>query len=181
MTRMTKILILALLAIPSVLSGQTVKKAVPELEFAHFDHNKIEFLGDSSAFEKAFSKMDAALLTGSGNFRIMHIGGSHVQAGTLTRQLRNDLLSLGSKDGGRGMVFPFTAASVFDIVNNIDSRITCRGIRRKGRPLGNEQHRCAESCTCRQDFLSIHSDSSHHIRSSICLFLSTVYQFNITS
>ena len=111
MTRMTKILILALLAIPSVLSGQTVRKDIPELEFAHFDKNKIIFLGDSSAFEKAFAKMDAALLGGEGNFRIMHIGGSHVQAGTLTRRFRNDLLALGKGiEGGRGMVFPFTAA-----------------------------------------------------------------------
>ena len=111
MIKMGKILILALLAFPFVLSGQTVRKDLPELEFARFDLNKIIFLGDSSAFEKAFSKMDAALLSGSGNFRIMHIGGSHVQGGTLTRRFRNNLLALGDGiDGGRGMVFPFTAA-----------------------------------------------------------------------
>ena len=101
----------ALLLIPSVLLGQTVRKEVPDLEFASFERNKIVFLGDSSAFEKAFAKMDGALLTGSGNFRIMHIGGSHVQGGTLTRRFRNDLLALGDGiEGGRGMVFPFTAA-----------------------------------------------------------------------
>lgn len=99
-----------LLLIPSVLFGQKVRKDIPELDFANFDRNQIVFYGDSSAFEKAFAKMDAALLTGSGDFTIMHIGGSHVQGGTLTRQLRNDLLALGAKDGGRGMVFPFTAA-----------------------------------------------------------------------
>lgn len=99
-----------LLLIPSVLFGQTVRKDIPELDFANFDRNQIVFYGDSSAFEKAFAKMDAALLTGSGDFTIMYIGGSHVQGGTLTRQLRNDLLALGAKDGGRGMVFPFTAA-----------------------------------------------------------------------
>ncbi|MBR5661065.1 MAG: hypothetical protein IKW99_05895 [Bacteroidales bacterium] len=99
-----------LLLIPSGLFGQKVRKDIPELDFAHFDRNKIVFLGDSSAFEKAFAKMDAALLTGTGDFKIMHIGGSHVQGGTFTRQFRNDLLSLGAKDGGRGMVFPFTAA-----------------------------------------------------------------------
>ncbi len=110
MTRIGEIMLLALLALPSVLFGQTVRKDIPELEFARFDLNKIEFLGDSSAFEKAFAKMDAAVLSGSGSFRIMHIGGSHVQGGTFTRRLRNDLLALGGKDGGRGMVFPFTAA-----------------------------------------------------------------------
>ena len=99
------------LLFPFVLSGQTVKKEVPELEFARFDRNKIVFLGDSSAFEKAFAKMDAAILRGEGDFKIMHIGGSHVQGGTITRRLRNGLLGVGAKsDGGRGMVFPFTSA-----------------------------------------------------------------------
>ncbi len=55
--------------------------------------------------------MDSVLFLGKGNLKIMHIGGSHVQAGTLTRQLRNDLLSLRpALDGGRGLVFPFSAA-----------------------------------------------------------------------
>ena len=102
---------LALLILPSVLFGQTVKRALPDLEFARFDRNRIEFPGDSSSFETLFNKMDAVLYEGTGNLRIMHIGGSHVQAGTLTRQLRNDLLALGEDlDGGRGMVFPFSAA-----------------------------------------------------------------------
>ena len=48
------IILAAGLLFPFVLSGQTVKKEVPELEFARFDRNKIVFLGDSSAFEKAF-------------------------------------------------------------------------------------------------------------------------------
>lgn len=99
------------LLLVTTLSAQTVRREVPDLEFARLDRNRIVFLGDSSAFEKAFAKMDAAALSGTGDFRIMHIGGSHAQAGTLTRQLRNDLLSLRKgSDGGRGMVFPFTAA-----------------------------------------------------------------------
>lgn len=102
---------LALLLLPSVLFGQTVKRDLPELEFARFDRNRIEFPGDSSSFESLFNKMDAVLFEGAGNLRIMHIGGSHVQAGTLTRQFRNNLLALGEDlDGGRGLVFPFSAA-----------------------------------------------------------------------
>ena len=102
---------LILLLLPSILFGQTVRKELPDLECARFDRNRIEFQGDSSSFETFFRKMDALLFEGSGNVRILHIGGSHVQAGTLTRQLRNDLLSLGSNlDGGRGLVFPFSAA-----------------------------------------------------------------------
>ena len=102
---------LILLFLPLVLSGQTVRKDLPDLEFARFEKNRIEFPGDSSSFDKFFIKMDAVVFGGCGNLRIMHIGGSHVQAGTMTRQLRNDLLALGPDlDGGRGLVFPFSAA-----------------------------------------------------------------------
>lgn len=102
-------LALAMALVP-VISAQTVRREVPDLDFARFDRDRIVFLGDSSAFGKAFTRMDAAL-SGSGDFRILHIGGSHAQAGTFTRRLRNNLLSLRKGlDGGRGMVFPFTAA-----------------------------------------------------------------------
>ena len=102
---------LMLLLLPAVLCGQTLRRPVPDLEFASLDGNRIEFLGDSSAFGILFTKMDGVLFERNSNLRIMHIGGSHVQAGTMTRQLRNDLLALGdSLDGGRGLVFPFSAA-----------------------------------------------------------------------
>ena len=104
-------LVLALSLLSSVLSGQTLRRAVPDLEFARFDRNRIQFRGDSTAFEKFFRKMDGVVLSGEGNLRILHIGGSHVQGGTLTRRLRNGLIAISAaKDGGRGMVFPFTAA-----------------------------------------------------------------------
>ena len=102
---------LLFLLLPATLWGQSLRKAVPEYDFARFEKNKIEFHGDSSAFERLFLKMDSVLFMGCGNLRIMHIGGSHVQAGTLTRRLRNDFLSLRpALDGGRGLVFPFSAA-----------------------------------------------------------------------
>ncbi len=102
--------------------GQSLRKEVPACDFARFDRNRIEFKGDSSGFERLFLKMDSVLFLGKGNLRVMHIGGSHVQAGTLTRQLRNDLLSLRpALDGGRGLVFPFSAART----NNPSSFTTC--------------------------------------------------------
>lgn len=111
MRRMREYSLAVSLLLASALSAQTVRREVPDLDFARLERNRIVFQGDSSAFEKAFARMDAAVLSGSGDFRIMHIGGSHVQAGTLTRTLRNNLLALREgSDGGRGMVFPFTAA-----------------------------------------------------------------------
>ena len=54
--------------------------------------------------------MDSVIFLGEGNVSIMHIGGSHVQAGVLTQQFRDNLLSI-SPDliGGQYFVFPFSA------------------------------------------------------------------------
>lgn len=88
-----------------------VERRVPELGFANLERNRIRFLSDSSSFKTVYSKLDSLRSGDSCNLRIMYIGGSHVQAGTLTGQLRDNLLSLGdSLDGGRGLVFPFWAA-----------------------------------------------------------------------
>jgi len=103
--------ILFLLFLPTVLLGQPVKKDVPDYGFTHFDRNQIIFDGDSPSFDRFFAKMDSVVSTGEGNLVIVHIGGSHVQGGSMTRELRNNLLSIHPDlDGGRGLVFPFWAA-----------------------------------------------------------------------
>ncbi len=106
------VLILSLLLLPLLtVHAQTLHKSVPELDFAKIQANRIQFRGDSSSFERLYAKMDSVLFLGCSHLNIIHIGGSHVQAGTLTRRLRNDLLSLRpGLDGGRGLLFPFSAA-----------------------------------------------------------------------
>lgn len=90
--------------------GLPLVKPVPELDFANFEHNQITYPGDSLAMERFFKKMDSVVLLGKGNVSIMHIGGSHVQAGEFTQQFRDDLLSI-SPDliGGQYFIFPFSA------------------------------------------------------------------------
>ena len=85
-------------------------KAVPNYDFAHFERNQILYPGDSLAMERFFQKMDSVIFLGEGNVSIMHIGGSHVQAGVFTQQFRDNLLSI-STDliGGQNFVFPFSA------------------------------------------------------------------------
>ena len=83
---------------------------VPEYDFANFERNRIIYPGDSLAMERFFQKMDSVIFLGEGNVSIMHIGGSHVQAGVMTQQFRDDLLSIGTDlIGGQNFVFPFTA------------------------------------------------------------------------
>ena len=85
-------------------------KPVPSHAFAHFERNQIQYPGDSLAMERFFQKMDSVVFLGEGNVSIMHIGGSHVQAGVFTQPFRDNLLSI-STDliGGQNFVFPFTA------------------------------------------------------------------------
>lgn len=67
--------------------------------------------GSSPDYSLFLRKLDTLLTTGSGDVRVLQIGGSHVQGGTLSDQLRRRFLSLRyGIDGGRGLVFPFSAA-----------------------------------------------------------------------
>ena len=94
-------------------TGQTLPllRPLPDCPFAHFERNRLLYpANDSSAMEGFFQKMDSAIFLGEGNVSIMHIGGSHVQAGVFTQQFRDNLLSI-SPDliGGQNFVFPFSA------------------------------------------------------------------------
>lgn len=83
---------------------------IDDRPFAHFERNHLIFPGDSVAMERFFQKMDSVVFLGEGNVSIMHIGGSHVQAGVFTQQFRDNLLNIGTDlVGGQNFVFPFTA------------------------------------------------------------------------
>lgn len=93
------------------LQAQPLLKQVENYSFAHFEKNRIVYPSDSTSFESFFDKLDQLLFTGEGNINIVHIGGSHVQAGVFTQQLRQNMLSLTSGIvASRGLIFPFSAA-----------------------------------------------------------------------
>ena len=95
------------------LFGQTeiTLRPLPDYDFARFERNHIVYpSGYSMAMERFFMKMDSVVNLGVGNVNIMHIGGSHVQAGTFTQQFRDDLFNIGDDlMGGSYFLFPFTA------------------------------------------------------------------------
>ena len=90
---------------------EIVLRPLPDYDFTHFERNHLIYpSGDSTAMEGFFTKMDSVVNFGVGNVNIMHIGGSHVQAGTFTQQFRDDLLNIGDDlMGGSYFIFPFTA------------------------------------------------------------------------
>ncbi len=107
---MRKYLLTLLLLLPLSLSAQ--HRHIPQYGFARLERNRIQYpSGKSPEFDGFLRKMDTLVTFGAGDVRILHIGGSHVQAGTWTQQLRRNLMSLRyGLDGGRGLVFPYAAA-----------------------------------------------------------------------
>ena len=105
-------LLLILCLLPLVAGAQSrFHRRVPHLPYAALERSRLTFPGDSAAFDAFLRRLDEVVVTGRGKIRMLHIGGSHVQAGTWTDQLRRNLLSLHyGIDGGRGLVFPYAAA-----------------------------------------------------------------------
>lgn len=94
------------------LQAQPLQKKVEHYPFTNFDRNKILYSSDSTAFEQFFRKIDKLLFKAEGKINIVHIGGSHVQAGVFTQQFRQNMLSLVPGNGivSKGLIFPFSAA-----------------------------------------------------------------------
>ncbi|NJO91503.1 MAG: hypothetical protein HC831_22985, partial [Chloroflexia bacterium] len=77
-------------------------------EFINYSKNRFIFPGDSSRFERFFSKMDTIIQRGEGKLSIVHIGGSHIQADIYSGRTRERLQSFyPGMNGGRGSVFPY--------------------------------------------------------------------------
>lgn len=80
--------------------------------FIRTDKSVLQYpAGKSPDYELFLRKLDTLVRGGRGDVRVLHMGGSHVQGGTLSDRLRKHFLSLRyGMDGGRGLVFPFAAA-----------------------------------------------------------------------
>lgn len=106
---MKRLTIILLLLLPMLPAGARRASYFP---FVRADLNVVEApAGASPTYDIFLRKLDTLLLSGRGDVRILHVGGSHVQAGTWTDRLRRNFLSLRyGMDGGRGLVFPFSAA-----------------------------------------------------------------------
>ncbi|MCQ2287127.1 MAG: GDSL-type esterase/lipase family protein [Bacteroidales bacterium] len=85
--------------------------AIDTLEFAHFDADTFAFSMDTSLLIHFFNKLDSAIKYKNESINILHIGGSHVQAGTMSHRIRKNLLNYYPDFiGGRGILFPYSAA-----------------------------------------------------------------------
>ena len=110
--------LLLLLALTVPLRGQ-------EYDFIRYDSNVLHYDSASPAMTALFDRWQRIATTGSGNLNIVHIGGSHVQAGVLSNTIRCNLLAAyPDLVASRGMLFPYSAAARCN--NPPDYRIHCR-------------------------------------------------------
>lgn len=95
-----------------LLLGMLLPAGARRYPFMRPDKSQIQYpAGQSPDYALFLRKLDTLLSTGNTDVKVLHMGGSHVQGGTFTDRLRRHFLSLRyGIDGGRGLVFPFSAA-----------------------------------------------------------------------
>lgn len=116
-------LLVALVLMPSIVWAQKPIE-VPQYPFIKYESNQLKFDSSSVAMQRFFKKWYQVTTSGKEDLNIVHIGGSHVQAGTLTNRIRTDILaSYPSLVGNRGMLFPYSAAAKCN--NPADYKVHC--------------------------------------------------------
>lgn len=116
LTAAATLLLLMLLVTP--LWGQQ------EYPFIKRNANVLHYDSTAAPMQHFFRKWHQMLETGTGSVNIVHIGGSHVQAGTFPHRVRtNLLLAHPTLVGGRGLLFPYSAAAKCN--NPADYKVHC--------------------------------------------------------
>lgn len=82
-----------------------------QFKFIDYEKNQLE-LTDSAQLDPFFEKLHALSNGADTKIRIVHIGDSHIQGGSLGGRMRTQLQSrFDGGNGGRGFLFPYTLAS----------------------------------------------------------------------
>jgi lysophospholipase L1-like esterase len=97
--------------IPSLKRSYDPFQISRDYAFIAYEKNHIDLYGAPDRWHRLLSKFDTLAFQGRGKINIVHIGGSHVQGGFLTDQLRQNFIDLFYGAGGeRGFLFPYQLA-----------------------------------------------------------------------
>lgn len=112
--RMSLLFLVLFVLVSKNLLGQVLPdiKELPELKCLHTDagNDSLQFPGTHERFDSLYAQLDSFYNNGTGVLNVMHIGGSHVQAGHFTHRMSSNLSSFGRmKSVGQGLLFPFKA------------------------------------------------------------------------
>ncbi|WP_319503536.1 GDSL-type esterase/lipase family protein [uncultured Draconibacterium sp.] len=84
---------------------------VNQYNFVRYDRNEMHYPGDRTNAERFYAKLEQLVNTGEGRVNIVQIGGSHIQAGSFSGQMRNRFQQLnGEMNAGWGFMFPYRMA-----------------------------------------------------------------------
>ncbi len=114
-----------LVAAATLLCTQPVAGQETTYPFVRYSANHLHYDTASSCMQSFFARWRNIARYRQGNLNIVHIGGSHVQAGMMTQTIRERLV--GAQEGlvgPRGMIFPYSAAARCN--NPPDYRVHCR-------------------------------------------------------
>ncbi len=115
---------------------------VNQHDFIRYDLNELHLFGSDKYSSRFYNKLEKMMQTGEGRINIVQIGGSHIQAGTFSGEIRTRLQQLnGEMNAGWGFMFPYRIArtnSPFGYYIRYNGRWqSCRNIeRRKTSNLG---------------------------------------------
>ena len=100
--------LLAILCVASSLSAQWLQPVVPDtLPVVRYEDDTLYIAQDTTYLYGFYNKLAEVARTGQGSVSILHIGGSHVQGGTMSNRIRRNILrNFPDAVGSRGMIFP---------------------------------------------------------------------------
>ena len=79
--------------------------------FINYNADTLYIAKNQSLLHCLVEKFDSLIHFNTGNINMVHIGGSHVQAGTFPNTVRRELrMAYPELQAGRGMIFPYAAA-----------------------------------------------------------------------
>lgn len=106
-------LVLLFIVFTLVLQGQESLSAL-SLKYPFLDTTKqsLQYFGSEDALEYFFKKLDSTIFEEEGKVNVVHMGGSHVQGGTLSHAMRMNLAQLAPElNVERGFFFPHRLAN----------------------------------------------------------------------
>ncbi len=84
---------------------------VNQYDFIRYDLNRLHNFGNDTYSQNFYGKLEKLMTKGEGKINIVQIGGSHIQAGTFSGQIRNRLQTFnGEMNAGWGFMFPYRMA-----------------------------------------------------------------------
>jgi lysophospholipase L1-like esterase len=81
---------------------------VNQYNFIRYDLNEMHHFGDDKYSSGFYDKLEKLVRTGEGRINVVQIGGSHIQAGIFSGQIRSRLQQMnGEMNAGWGFMFPY--------------------------------------------------------------------------